>query len=235
VVVYSYRFRLDVGTGTMAGMAAIKDQHTFRVEAPTVGATEREGPIFNTRVSSGSQVTTYSVNDVKKFTTRPYTGQSLLPTNLTASWLRGNIRYLFSAIGTTGNPLESLVKSAQSTPGFEVVSNERTVQIHGASIKQYRLLVQHTPAMEKKVGALYYEIVIDSKYYLPITMENLLRPGGAMKVKSGPKSYFTTMNLTNWNLHASEYPARSFDRKFAHVDARTLQKQMEDKLQKQMK
>jgi hypothetical protein len=222
---YQYRFSLPIGHGTIGGLGEIKDQHTFRIEPPLPGAVEREGVTWSTRVASGGKMALHRTMVGTEGVIKPFSKASQLPSNVLKDWMRLNVVDLFSAIGTTGDPLQTLVRNAQTTPGFRVSASERTLMYRNIPVKQYRLKVDRTSAAEKKLGRMFFEIVIDSKYYLPITMENYqvtLAPKTNPKSKSDaaskPKRYFTTMYLTKWNQNAKTFPDHSFDLRFAHVE-----------------
>lgn len=222
---YQYRFGLPIGHGTIGGLGEIKDQHTFRVEPPEPGEVEADGVSWRTRVAAGGKMAFHRSMVGTEGVIEPFSKASPLPANVLKDWMRLNVVDLFSAIGTTGNPLEIFVRNAQSAPGFRVSATERTLMFRNIPVKQYRIKAERTSAAEKKLGRMFFEVVIDSKYYLPITMENYqvtLVPKTNSRSKSNadskPKRYFTTMYLTRWNQNATSYPAHSFDIKYAHVE-----------------
>lgn len=215
--IYNFKFHVSTGEATMGGIAYIKDQRNYRLESPIVVPQDNAGYLWRTTVASGGKAWNYEERDLKDSEATPSTAPRALPKEILGNWMRQNVPILFTAVGTSANPLEALVQAAKTSSDYTVVAQQRTLEnIHEGKtyrVKRYRILVQRKAAAATKQGQLYYEVVIDSKYYLPITMSNLLK-------MSRKQSYFTAMYGTEWNLKPASFPPRTFDLKFVHVSTR---------------
>jgi hypothetical protein len=223
-VEYLYNFRLPSGRGNLVGMAAVKTQKVFRIQDPVIGTREQDIPKLESFVANGGKMSTVlgTGKDMSKPSVGPIPKYRKLPPDLLATWLRNNVRCLFKAIGSKTGVLEKLVQEAQTTPGYQVVSSERNVPLHltfsggrtrNYLVTQYRILVKRTPQATKTHGELYYEVVV-SKYFLPITMNNLYKPGKT--------AFSTSMFQTKWDQSVTQYPPYCFDLKAPFVEIRKI-------------
>jgi hypothetical protein len=215
-VAYVYQFQLAAGQGAIGGMAEIKNQTTYRIQAPVVGYTEKEGPYWEARIADGSKLITYPKSEKGKSKSGPLNPTIQFPASFLVAWLHGNVKFLFDAVGTKANPLEALVQSVRANPSYSVIAQERTIRVHGIPVTQYRIYIEHDKRKSKTLGELYYEVDIDGKYFIPITMNNLTKKDG--------KKYSSSMMNTAWNLHFRKFPAHCFDPKTVHLDSRDVYK-----------
>lgn len=213
---YVYEFDLTTGKGVIAGMAAIQSQKVFRLEFPLVGETEEFGLRRESLIANHGKLTTIIENQKGVFpVTKPLPTSRPLPAHIIEAWMRGNVGALFSAIGSDSNPLQRLVKTAASTPGYAVKAETRTIPVGGSRVTHFRIVVSRTPQMAKRLGKLFYEIVIADRFYLPVVMNN--------SVTIGKKTYKTSMHGTSWSTGPKQhYPAGAFDQRISHIKVQEL-------------
>src|ERR1700689_3219511 len=108
---YVFGFKLPQGRFTYSGYGAVKDSHTFRVQAPLVGHTEMDTDTV-AYICSGGKLTTVKMFRGKPVSTvrGPWPGKRTLEPDLMDEWFRNCAGAMLTGVGSNVNPLEAFVK-----------------------------------------------------------------------------------------------------------------------------
>ena len=207
VFAYRFAFVTAIGRGALFNACAIAGPKMFHIEYPVIGTVERDGVKRVTVVANGSKMGR-KVQD-KPVQAIPFGPYKLLPGDLVKDWFKGCVGDLFSSVGTRLNPVTMLVSQA-SRPGsgYVVRAEKRRVFLMGQPNDNDRIVIERTPAGAAKEGSLFYEIVVDSKHYLPISLTNTIHIGKIM--------YTVDLDQSHWRRFKKDLSAKVFDTK--HID-----------------
>jgi hypothetical protein len=130
---------------------------------------------------------------------RPVQGAPSSPSNVVKRWPAEFSRLAISQLIDHYDPWKALAAElGKGTTGLRAVSEERRVRYKNQTVTNYRIRVERTAASAKSLGTTVFEIVVDGKYWLPVTMRSIVRT---------PKGVYSSYDWTvNWKSKANFDP-----------------------------
>ena len=189
----SYFFQFDlphVHHGTIKCQCVFATPKQFRIQFPQVNPGGGKDEIeLITLVSNGRKIGRRI--EQGEVAVKALPSRRALPDNLVENWLGNGVLALFTAVGSSTDPLSALVKAASKPgSGYETHTETRSVVVHNRLYKYDRIVVTRTPEATKRMGSLFYEIAINEAFMLPTSMSST--------VHRGKKVFYADMRGNDW-------------------------------------
>jgi hypothetical protein len=177
---YAYECAVAPFKGFILSQCAIEGPKMFHIEYPLVTNNERKGMLRVTLIEKGGKLASKVQDGKTQIGPAPLTRP--LPSDLIKDWFKNDAEDLFKAIGSPVNPFTALVRRASSPgSGLLVKAEHREVTARAPDgrhlLRDQRIIITRDAAHEKSDGKLLYEIVIDEKHRLPVSITNTVQVG----------------------------------------------------------
>ncbi len=169
----------------------------FHVEYPILTDSERTGFYRETLIAKGGKLAMRDQGSDPHVGPLPATRP--LARNLLRDWFKNDTRAMFTAVGSRSNPFATLVNDANRPgSGYAAKAEQREVKFvdptgKSHTVKTERIVITRDAVHTKREGDLMYEVIVDDRFHLPVSMTNTIRLGKQLFFthfgKSGPSQW----------------------------------------------
>jgi hypothetical protein len=160
------------GHGEYEGTLSVQDQKRFKIDYVAVQRMPQKSVVVANGTKKMVKVGDKWIPPVS--IGKPLPVASTSTQGMMQTWDADFSRLIYQGLTDRADPWVPLVSQwSKGADGYKLATEERIIQSNGKKVVDYRLKAVRSPQAAKKLGESSYEIVIDGKRFLPVTIREV--------------------------------------------------------------